>query len=111
MAEVAIPVQMADDAAERVAALAMRGDLERIVEYVRQTIPHLRRLRVTLEYDPACPLAEPQIVIWAQREVVPDEGPLDLPEWDFAGWQGRTFPPQVFVHVSLLVVDGDVDGW
>src|SRR5579885_1176489 len=105
-----IPVTVAEDAAARVAELGMQHEFEQMLEHTRQTISRLRQLRVTLEYDPVHPKDDPQIVIWAHREVVPPNGSPDLPEWEWNAWQVRTFPPQVFQHFVLLTVEGDVDG-
>jgi hypothetical protein len=86
----------------------MQRQLEQMLEQARHTITRLHQLRVTLEHDPVHPEDDPRIVIWAQREADTGRGEPDLPEWDWNGWQVRTFPPHVFQHFVLLTVDGDV---
>jgi hypothetical protein len=106
-----IPVTVAEDAAARVAELGMQREFEQMLEHAKTAVPHLRYLRVTLEYDPARPQAEPGLVIWAHRSDVPDDDVADLTDWNWAGWQGRTFPPQVFQHIVLISIYGGIDGW
>jgi hypothetical protein len=106
-----IPVTVAEDAAARAAELGIKEAFEQMLEHARQTVPQLKYLRVTLEYDPGCPMRDPQIVIWAKRDYIPPEDSLDPTGFDFRAWQAEHFPPQVFVHVLLMSVYGDVDEW
>jgi hypothetical protein len=99
MTEATIPVMIAEDAAARVAELGMQREFEQMVEHIKRTAPGLRAIRVTLEYDPACPSMEPQVVILAHRDDLSGEEALkDRAGWDWGAWQGETFPPQVFQH-------------
>jgi hypothetical protein len=66
-----VPVTVAEDAAARLAALAIQPEFEQILDHAREAVPHLRQLRVTLEYDPERPLSDPGVVIWAHREAPP----------------------------------------
>jgi hypothetical protein len=112
MTEATIPVMIAEDAAARVAELGMQPELEQMIEHVKRTAPGLRAIRVTLEYDPACPSNEPQVVIWAHLDELSREEALkDRTGWDWGGWQGETFPPQVFQHFLMTWVYGGPDGW
>jgi hypothetical protein len=118
-----IPVTVADDAAARVAELGMQRQFEEMLEHAKSAVfeemlehaksavPHLRYLRVTLEYDPARPQAEPGVVIWAHRSDTPPDDVPDLTDWNWGRWQVETFPPQVFQHFGLLSVYGGIDGW
>jgi hypothetical protein len=74
MAELKVPVQVAEDAAARLAELGMQSQFEQMLEHARQTASGLRAMRVTLEYDPECPHLDPGVVIWVHRDV-PPEGP------------------------------------
>jgi hypothetical protein len=111
MATDTIPLTVAEDAAAYVDKLGMRPQLEQMLERVRQTIPHLQGMRVTLEYDPVYPTNDPQVVILAKRSDMP---PTDVPDpihWGWVRWQTETFPPQVFTHFLLQSLYGDVDEW
>jgi hypothetical protein len=111
MAETTIPVTVAEDAAARVAQLGMQREFEQLLEHAKQVMPHLRCLRVTLEYTPYCPHEDPGVVIWAHRSDSPAPGTLDQVEWDYGTWMGETFPPEVRVQFTVLSVYGGVDGW
>jgi hypothetical protein len=111
MTETTIPVMVADDVTARVAELGLQREFEQMVEHARRTAPGLRAIRVTLEYDPACPSMEPQVVIWVQRDEPADQHAFDPTDWDWGGWQGETFPPQVFQHFVMISLYGDLDGW
>jgi len=111
MAATAIPVTVAEDAAARVAQLGMQREFEQMIEYAKQVMPHLRYLRVTLEYNPECVHEEPGVVIWAHRSDSPAPGTLDQIDWDYGAWMGQTFPPEVCMNFTVLSVYGGVDGW
>ena len=112
MTEATIPVMIAEDAAARVAELGMQREFEQMVEHIKRTAPGLRAIRVTLEYDPACPSLEPQVVILAHRDDLSREEALeDRTGWDWGAWQGETFPPQAFQHFVMTWVYGGPDGW
>lgn len=103
----AIPVTVAEDAAARVAEWGMQREFEQRIEHAREGVPHLPPLRVRLAYDPERPLADPGLVIGAQRDYVPSDDSIDRTDWDYAGWLAHTFPPQVCMHVVLISVYGD----
>jgi hypothetical protein len=106
-----IPVTVAEDAATRVAELGVQREFEKMLEHAKEMAPHLRYLRVTLEYEPARPQADPGLVIWAHRSDTPPDDVMDWTDWNWARWQVETFPPQVFQHFALISVYGGIDGW
>jgi hypothetical protein len=112
MAAPPIPVAIADDAAARIAKLGYQREFEQILDHARQTLPGLRQLRTTLEYNPALPDEEPSIFIWALRDPLPPSEGADLLEWHpWADWLLATFPPQVHLQFHLESIFGDTDGW
>jgi hypothetical protein len=111
MSATAIPVTVAEDAAARVAQLGMQREFEQMIEHAKQVMPHLRAIRVTLEYNPECPHEDPGVVIWAQRGESPTPGTSDLTDWDYSAWKVRTFPPEVCVHFTVISTHGELDGW
>jgi hypothetical protein len=74
MSATTIPVTVAEDAAARVAQLGMQREFEQMIEHAKQALPHLRAIRVTLEYNPECPHEDPGVVIWAHRSDSPAPG-------------------------------------
>jgi hypothetical protein len=109
MAAATIPVSVTEDAAARVRELGLRQEFEQMLDEARRAVSHLTRLRVTLEYDPAPPEDDPQVVIWARRDYNPADGETDLADWNFARWQAQAFPPEVCMHFVLISLYGDVD--
>jgi hypothetical protein len=111
MAETTVPGTVAEDAAAGVAGLGMQGELEQMIEHAKRTAPGLRAIRVTLEYDPACPHNDPGVVIWVHRDEPADKSTFDRTGWDWSRWRGVTFPPEVCWHISMISVYGGPDGW
>ena len=111
MSATTIPVTVAEDAAARVAQLGMQREFEQMIEHAKQVMPHLRAIRVTLEYNPECPHEGPGVVIWAHRSDVPPEDRLDPVAEDYRRWRSSTFPPEVRLNIAVLPVYGGVDGW
>jgi hypothetical protein len=111
MSATAIPVTVAEGAAAHVAQLGMQRELEQMIEHAKQVMPHLRHLRVTLEYNPECPHEDPAVVIWAHRSDAPAPGTLDQIDWDYSAWKVQTFPPEVCLNFTVISVYGGVDGW
>ncbi len=107
----AIPVTVAEDAAARVAQLGMQREFEQMIEHAKQIMPHLRYLRVTLEYNPECGHEDPSVVIWAHRSDVPPEDRVDPVAEEYRRWESDTFPPEVRLNISVLSVYGGIDGW
>jgi 2'-5' RNA ligase len=110
MAQDTIPVQVADDAAARVAELGLQRELEQMIEHARQTARGLRAIRVTLEYDPVYPANDPQVVVWVHRDVPPEGPAADKTGWQWAEWIARTFPPHVTLALCVMPTYGEPDG-
>jgi hypothetical protein len=111
MSATTIPVTVAEDAAARVAQLGMQREFEQLIEHAKQVMPHLRAIRVTLEYTPYCPHEDPGVVIWAHRSDSPAPGTLDPITSEYSEWKIQTFPPEVGIHFTVLSVYGGADGW
>jgi hypothetical protein len=95
----AIATSITPDAAARVAELGMETELRAMLEHAERIVPHLRSVRVTLEYDPEGEL-EPQVVIWSNRD--DRDWNADTSEWDFGSWKVRTFPPDVCLNFVMI---------
>ena len=108
MADVAaIPVTVDPEAADLVAELGMRAELERMLEQARQAIPGVRRLHVVFAppYDTG---PDPSVVIEAYRDPAARH-PKDNTSAQYDRWQIATFPPDVFRHFVLLLMDEPSD--
>jgi hypothetical protein len=111
MAAATIPVKVAEDAAARVAELGMQREFDQMIEHAKETLPSLRSIRVTLEYDPECPTNPPGVVIWAHRDDLVEKGKLDPADEDYTNWKISTFPPKVLWHITVISVYGGTDEW
>jgi hypothetical protein len=76
-----------------VAELGMQREFQAMLQHTRQAVPGLRAVRVTLEYDPACPATDPGVVIRAHREE-PGDPSQDRADCDWSEWKLATFPPR-----------------
>jgi hypothetical protein len=106
-----IPVYVADDVAARVDELGMRAEYEQMLEHVKQAVPGLQFIRVTLEYDPVRPEDDPQVIIWARRDDATVEPSTAAVNWELAGWMGNDFPPEVCIQFTVMACHGVADGW
>jgi hypothetical protein len=111
MAETTIPVTVAEDAAARVAGLGLQREFGQMIEHAKQTAPGLRAIRVTLEYDPACPHNDPGVVIWVHRDEPADKHALGRTDQDWGEWEVATFSPQVLLNIVMISVYGGPDEW
>lgn len=96
-----IPVTVTDEATARIAALGMQREFEQMIEKAKEIVPHLRFIRVTLEYDPEGEEL-PGIVIWSHRFDRNWQG--DTSTEVFGGWLVRTFPPDVCVNFCMITL-------
>ncbi len=93
-----IPLTVEPEAAARVAELGMQGEFEKMLEHIRQVVPGLCRIEVTLwvpDFDD-----DPRVTIDAIR-TSPEEllsGIYD--EW--SEWVIATFSPDVIRHFTLF---------
>lgn len=95
----AIPVTVEPEAAARVAELGMQREFEEMLEHTRRTVPGLRAIHVTPDYDPYG-TEEPGVIVWSHR---PEPGPAyDPVDDDWGMWKINTFPPRVYVHFCMM---------
>ncbi len=92
-------VTVSDEAAARVAELALRGEYERMVEQALR-IPGLRRLRITLApaYDAG---DDPRVLLDAICDGAYEDA-AGSAETAYGAWKVRTFLPEVSRHFCLL---------
>lgn len=98
-----VPLNMTPEATEQVARLGMQAELERMIEHVRQVVPRLSRIEVTLNDrgDLAAPGEPPGISIEAFR--TDPYVPEDRVQWEIWHWKVRTFPPEVNQHFLIVI--------
>ena len=104
-------IKIDEDAAARVKELGFQREFEQMLEHAQRTAPGFRRIHVTLQHDPECPHNDPGIIIWVNRDDLPDPTKRDPTDWDWCGWRARTFPPEVDIHFSMISTYGDAHVW
>lgn len=104
-----VPLKVTPEAAEQIARLGMRTEFERMIEHVREVVPHLRCIDVSLyeRYELGAADEPPGVLIEAVR--TDPYLPEDRVDWDIRGWKVDTFPPEVNQHF-LIVVQYDESG-
>jgi hypothetical protein len=101
-----VPLTVTPEAAAYVTELGMQREFEQMLEHTRQTVPGLRSIRVTLEFNPETDDA-PGVVIWSNMD---DRGlAYDPTESTWGRWKIETFPPEVCIRFVMLTVIGAVD--
>jgi hypothetical protein len=99
MSTTTIPVTIQPDAAAHVASLGMQSALQTMLDHTLETVPGIRQVQVSLDYDP-CEPDDPRVVFHVYRD---HPGPdADRTDWDWGAWCVATFPPEVFQHFSFL---------
>src|SRR5438094_5870465 len=96
-----IAVTITDEVAARIAELNMQREFEQMIEKAKEVVPHLRFIRVTLEYDPEGEL-DPQVVIWCHRGDTDWES--DRSDWEYRDWKVQTFPPDVCIRFVTIIL-------
>ena len=98
-----VPVTITPEAEARLAELGMRKEMEQMVAHVREVVPGLAAIEVTIEecYDSR---DETGIRIEAYSDQVFEPG--NTVSWDSAAWAVKTFPPQVLEHLCILFSPG-----
>ena len=86
----------------------MLSELERMLEEAKRLVPHLNRIRVTLEQDPEG-IEEPGLVLWCHRDKNGWENDQSENEW--AEWKIKTFPAEVCIHFVMLTVYEEAHEW
>src|SRR5262245_14007910 len=100
-----VPITVESDAAARVAELGIQREFEQMLDHARQTVPGLRCIRVTLEYDPHG-AEEPGLVIWSHRDR-PSSLDYDSTDEEWGMWFVTAFPPQVCRHLCMISIRED----
>jgi hypothetical protein len=102
-----IPCKISPEAAARLAELGIRQGFEQMLEHAARCVSDLRRLEVTLE-PPYEEGEEPRVVINAAVGYR-DGDPLNPGFQRWSEWVGRTTPPDISRHVTLLIWDEPID--
>jgi len=98
-----VPVMISPEAAARVAELGMQREFQQMLEHMRQTVPDLCAIEVTLD-EPYEMGDEPRVILEAVKR-----GPYvdtDRTEWNWSYWKVGTFSPDVFRHF-VMALTGD----
>lgn len=98
-----VPVTFTPEAEARLAELGMRPQAEQMIAYVREAVPGLTAIEVTIEecYDTR---DETGIRIEAYSDRVFEPGVNSSAKVD--DWVVNTFPPQVLEHLCVLFSPG-----
>ena len=98
-ASIDVPVTITPQAEARLAELGMHKELEQMIAYVREVVPGLAAVEVTVAecYDSR---DEPGVSITAYSDRVFEPGENASEEIDCR--VVRTFPPQVLEHLCIL---------
>ena len=98
-----IPLEVTQEAAAHIAKLGMQQELEQMLDWVRRNVAGLQEIRVAMSrsFDGYGKLP-PRVHIWASQASPAEDAPVDLVEWEWAGWKAPTFPPQVCTSFTLF---------
>ncbi len=101
-----IPLTITPEAAARTAELGLRKELEQMIAYVREGVPGLAAIEVTIEecYDSR---DETGIRVEAYSDRVYEPG--DTTSAQLEDWVLATFGPQVLEHLCILFSPGRPD--
>ena len=94
-----IPVTVSADAAARVAALGMQREFQMMIDQLKQIIPGLRAIEVTLEYPPDYE-DEPAVLLTTVQP--PPAQEIDPTRDAWRAWFVETLPPDVLRHFVRL---------
>jgi hypothetical protein len=95
-----IPVEIAPDAAARVAELGMQRELEQMLEHTRQAVPGLVGITVTI-YEHPDEEGQPHVAITGWKPGAAPSGDDYRPESEWRSWFARAFPPDVLRWFSF----------
>jgi hypothetical protein len=101
-----IPVNIAADAAAHVRQLGMQPQFEIMLERLRDIIPGIRAIDVTLEY-PSEYVDDPTILLTTYQPRSPGTGDPTRSAW--CSWSS-TFSPDVLKHFVRLPFYGEGNG-
>jgi hypothetical protein len=108
-AEITISVQIAPEAAERIAELGLQREFEQMLDHARQTIPHVSRIEVTA--PPRYDLGGDPLVFLEAFVTAPGstEARMKL-ERGYDEWVWSIFPQELYhhfvLHISPRVANG-----
>ena len=94
-----IPVNIAADAAEHVRQLGMQPQFETMLERLREIIPGIRAIDVSLEYPPDY-VDDPVILLTTYQPRPPAAGDPTRSAW--RSWMISTFSPDILKHFVRL---------
>jgi hypothetical protein len=94
-----IPVTVSPDAAARVAELGMQREFQMMIDQLKQIIPGLREIEVTLEYPPDYD-DDPMVLLSTVQPPPTEEVDPTCGNW--RSWLIETFPPDVLRHFVRL---------
>ena len=99
-----IPLTITAEAAARIAGLGMQKEFEQMIEHVREVVPALAAIEVTIAecYDTR---DEPGVSIEAYSDQVFEPG--DNTSEKVSRWAVDNFPPQVLEHLCILFSPGE----
>ncbi len=103
-----VPVKISPDAAQHVAALGMQTEFEQMLEYIRNHVPDLVGIAVSL-HEPYETGDEDVVLIEAVR--TEESFSLDTTDyWKLRSWYADAFPADVRRHFPLTISHGTMDG-
>jgi len=95
-----IPVAVSPDAAARVAELGLQREFQMMIDQLKQIIPGLRAIEVTLEYPPDYE-DDPMVLLTTYQPEYSGPG-LDPTHVAWADWLVQAFAPDVLRHFVRL---------
>jgi len=97
-----VPVTVTPEAAARIAELGFQAEVDRMIDYARQSLPDVVRVDVVLNerYDMG---GEPGVAVEAYSDRDHDRARVF---WDLARWATATFPPEVLQHLHFSYCAG-----
>ena len=104
MSVTTIPVTVDAEASVHVAELGMQRELDAMLEFLRQNVPDLHRIDVTLQppYDTG---DDPGVIIEITRDDPHGEGDRIRKSW--RDWKIDTYSPDIWRHFALFEVPGE----
>jgi hypothetical protein len=101
IASVTVPVSVPPDVAELIAARGYQAQFEQFVAKACELIPEVRRIETRLSHSDTGDFEDgvTLLVLRNGRPPVPDPAQQEYSKWELA-----TFPPEVWLTFSLVVV-------
>ena len=96
-----VPVSIEPEAEARVAELGMRREFEQMLDHIRQAVPELKRVRVSLAYPPDYD-DDPRVII--DVHVPADDAESESWYDAYRNWLITTVSPDVWRHILLMPI-------